>query len=311
MNSLQRSLRLFPFVLNLDNRFWHLSRGEGLMSQEIVMPGGGAKLYGIIGHPLGHTMSPPLHNWAFGKLGIAGEYRAFPTAPDELKAFMGQVRELPVSGLSVTIPHKITVQAYVDGLSERVQAVGATNTLYWSGNRLLGENTDVYGFMAPLKGLPNVPRSALVLGAGGAARAVVAGLQELGVAEIIITNRSADKAMDLACEFAVSAHDWDERTRVDAELIVNTTPLGMSGECVGLTPLPEDFCLSPNQTLYDLVYNPLQTSFLALGEEHGCRIIDGLEMFVNQAVEQFRLWTGQTFDLAGARKLIGDLFAKT
>lgn len=279
------------------------------MSQEIVMPTGGEQLFGIIGHPLGHTMSPPLHNWAFGESGIAGEYRAFPTAPDELKAFIGQVRELPISGLSVTIPHKIAVQAYVDGLSERVQAVGATNTLYWSGNRLLGENTDVYGFMAPLRELATVPRSALVLGAGGAARAVVAGLQELGVAEIIITNRSADKAMDLACEFAVSAYDWDERGRVDAELIVNTTPLGMSGERVDMNPLPDDFSLSPSQTLYDLVYNPLRTRFLTMGDDQGCRTIDGLEMFVNQAVEQFRLWTGQTFDIAGARKLVGDLLA--
>ncbi|BBD09395.1 shikimate dehydrogenase [Desulfovibrio ferrophilus] len=281
------------------------------MSQKIVMPEGGKKLFGIIGHPLGHTMSPPLHNWGFETIGFEGEYRAFPTTPDELPAFMEQVRSLPISGLSVTIPHKVAVQPFLDGLSERVLAVGATNTLYWSGKRLLGENTDVYGFMAPLTQLATRPKSALVLGAGGAARAVIAGLLEIGVSEIVVSNRSADKATDLAAEFSVNTHDWTDRQSVQAELIVNTTPLGMKGERVDQNPLPHELCLSHNQTLYDLVYNPTRTKFLQQGEENGCRTIDGLTMFVHQAVEQFRLWTGQTFDLGEARKLITGMLAQS
>ncbi|MBU1002490.1 MAG: shikimate dehydrogenase [Proteobacteria bacterium] len=273
------------------------------------MPEGGKRLYGIIGHPLGHTMSPALHNWAFGELGIAGEYRAFPTPPEELSEFMAQVRELPLSGLSVTIPHKLAVGNFLDGVSERVSKVGATNTLYWQGKRLLGENTDVYGFMAPLTQLATRPKSALVLGAGGAARAVVAGLLEIGVPEIVISNRNAHKAEGLAAEFAVSVQDWDERSGFETELIINSTPLGMLGERVGQNPLPEGLCLSPHQTLYDLVYNPVRTKFLQQGEAQGCRTIDGLTMFVHQAVEQFRLWTGQTFDLGQARKLIAALLA--
>lgn len=279
------------------------------MSQKIVMPKDGKKLYGIIGHPLGHTMSPALHNWAFGELGIAGEYRAFPLAPEELPEFMAQVRALPISGLSVTIPHKLAVVNFLDGVSGRVSVVGATNTLYWQGKRLLGENTDVSGFMAPLTQLATRPKSALVLGAGGAARAVIAGLLEIGVSEIAIANRNADKAVALAAEFSVSALDWEERARTQAELIANTTPLGMLGERVGQSPLPEDCRLSPNQTLYDLVYNPVRTKFLQQGEAQGCHTIDGLSMFVHQAVEQFRLWTGQGFDLNQARKLISGLLA--
>ncbi|MFK4764203.1 shikimate dehydrogenase [Desulfobaculum sp. SPO524] len=262
------------------------------------------KRYGIIGWPLGHSMSPLLHNWAFGQLGMNAEYKAYPLPPEDLEYFMAHMREAPLSGLSVTIPHKLAIKGYVDGLSDGVIAVGAANTLYWDGKRLMAENTDVFGFQAPLRKMPIRIESAIVYGAGGASRAVVAGLLELGVPDIVIVNRSADKAMELASEFHVSAADWDERHRIDAQLHVNATPLGMSGDGVALSPLPEGVKLGPGQIAYDIVYNPVRTTFLEQASEAGCHTVDGLEMFLHQAVEQFRLWTGEMFSLEDARALL-------
>lgn len=261
-------------------------------------------LYGIIGHPLGHSMSPALHSWALAELGLPGEYRAFPTPPEDVDAFVEAVRSLPIGGVSVTIPHKEAVIPLLDGVSERVRQAGACNTLYWHEGKLLGENTDVTGFLAPLRELDSCPDSALVLGAGGAARAIVAGLKELGVGAIAVTNRSQERARNLADEFGVDCVPYDGKTALDSGLIINTTPLGMAGDMVGLCPVPDDVCLSPEQVAYDIVYNPLRTKFLAKAELHGCRTIDGLEMFVGQATEQFRLWTGREFDAAGARALV-------
>ncbi|WP_461210837.1 shikimate dehydrogenase [Desulfocurvus sp. DL9XJH121] len=264
-------------------------------------------LYGIVGHPLGHSMSPALHNWALKERGLPGEYRAFPTPPGDLPAFMERVRAEPVAGLSVTIPHKLAVLDFVDGTSERVRAVGAANTLYWRDGRLLAENTDVHGFLAPLSALGEVPASALVLGAGGAARAALAGLRELGTKDVAVSNRNPAKAEVLAAEFKAQAIPWEERADADAALVVNATPLGMRGEREALSPWPDERPLRAGQTAYDLVYNPVDTVFLGQARAAGCRAIDGLTMFLHQALEQFRLFTGQSFDLSEARILVSNL----
>lgn len=277
---------------------------------DIIAPKPPTRLFGIIGHPLGHTMSPALHNWGFRRMGVDAEYRAFPTPPEGLPAFMRQLRELPIMGLSVTIPHKLAVMEHLDGASARVKAVGACNTLYWDGERLLGENTDVTGFVAPLRELPVVPGSALVLGAGGAARAAMAGLVELGVADVGVSARGTAKAEALAGDFGAAALPWEDRGFAEAELIVNATPLGMLGERREMSPLPETARLGPGQVAYDLVYNPVDTRFLRQAAAHECRTIDGLSMFIHQAAEQFRLWTGQVFDLEEARNLVANILAK-
>ena len=139
------------------------------------------KLYAIIGHPLGHTMSPALHNSGFSMYNLASVYMAFPTPPEKLSNFMTAFRTLPIHGASVTIPHKETVIEYLDEITPRAKTVGAVNTLFWQEDKLVGDNTDVLGFMAPLIGMESKFKRALVLGAGGAAKAVLAGLKELGV----------------------------------------------------------------------------------------------------------------------------------
>ncbi len=259
------------------------------------------KLFGIIGHPLGHSLSPVLHNWAFQELSLPYVYCSWPVAPDSLEQFMAAVRVLPIAGLSVTIPHKQAVRAFLDGESDSAAAIGAVNTVYWRDGALLGENTDVSGFLAPLRGRKF--SSALVLGAGGASRAVLAGLRDLGVKEIFLTNRTASKAQQLADEFSAVFVPWEERAGCAADLLVNSTPLGMKGDNQTKSPWPASH-FTPGQVAYDLVYNPQQTLFLAQAGEKGLECIDGLSMFVAQAALQFELWTGQQLPVQGARSLV-------
>lgn len=265
------------------------------------------KQYGIIGWPLGHTMSPTLHNWGFGEHGLNAAYDAFPLEPGDLARFMRTVRERPIAGMSVTIPHKRTVMEYLDRISERARAVGAVNTVYWDGDALCGENTDVSGLIAPLKTLDSLPDSAIVLGAGGAARAALVGLRELGLESVFIANRTEAKARALADEFSVEAVAWDERTRCGAALICNTTPLGMAGDMESLTPWGPGF--PSGGIAYDIVYNPLETRFLREAAQAGCATLSGLEMFLHQGLAQFRLWTGVDLDEDKARALLLEALA--
>ncbi|MEF3696050.1 shikimate dehydrogenase [Desulfolutivibrio sp.] len=250
-----------------------------------------SRLFGIIGHPLGHSLSPLLHNWGFGHFGLPGVYMAWPVAAGRVADFMTAVRVLGIEGVSVTIPHKAAVMAFVDEVTDRARAVGAVNTLFWRGGRLCGENTDVAGFVAPLRGMGDLPGTALVVGGGGAARAAVAGLKELGLTEILMTNRTAAKAETLARDFGVGCVAWETRAERAGGLVVNATPLGMLGKNEGLSPMPTG-SVGAGAVAYDLVYNPHETVFLRDAAAAGARTVTGLEMFFGQAVEQFRLWTG-------------------
>ncbi|MFH1913475.1 MAG: shikimate dehydrogenase [Pseudomonadota bacterium] len=259
--------------------------------------------HGIIGWPLGHTLSPALHNWGFARLGLDATYEAWPTKPDDLADFIVRMRAQSIRGVSVTIPHKRAVMPLIDRLTERAMAVGAVNTLYWQDGLLCGENTDVTGLAAPLKALGSLPGTALVLGAGGAARAAVAALHELGVPEILVANRTLDTARDLARQMTARAVTWEARMDQGAGLVCNTTPLGMSGDLKNATPWDADRH-TPGMIVYDIVYNPLHTRFLREAEAAGCVTVSGLEMFLHQGLAQFRLWTGRDLDEAGARTLL-------
>lgn len=265
------------------------------------------QLYGIIGYPLGHSQSPRVHNSAFQAQMLDKVYMAWPTAPEHLPAFMAAVRALPIAGLSVTIPHKESIIPLLDAITPAAQQVGAVNTVFWRDGALCGHNTDMAGFMAPLQGKKFA--KALVLGAGGAARAVLAGLQALGCTNVFVTNRTLATAMALAHAFQdeIKLHvvPWEERTTVRADIIINATPLGMRGEAMGQTPYPAlAFAGSERGLAYDLVYNPLHTRFLQEAAAAGWAVQDGLDMFVAQADEQFRLWTQQSLDKDATRRLV-------
>jgi shikimate dehydrogenase len=259
--------------------------------------------YGIIGWPLGHSKSPLLHNWGLRTSGLPGTYEAWPTEPKKLKAFMAEVRARRIKGVSVTIPHKQAVIAYLDALTERARRVGAVNTLFWADGRLMGDNTDVAGIAAPLRPYREGLASALVLGAGGAARAACAALQELGVAEIAVTNRTGKKAELLAQDFGITAVEWEGRAARPWSLIVNATPLGMAGEHKDTSPWPRDGFAHVG-LVFDLVYNPVRTVLLGDAKNAGVTVLSGLQMFLQQGLAQFEIWTGVQLDEKGARQLL-------
>ncbi len=257
------------------------------------------QLFGIIGHPLSHTMSPFLHNWGFCELGIPASYHAWEIIPEKLPAFMAALRLLPIHGASVTIPHKEAVMSMVDHLTDSADKIGAVNTLYRRDGQLWGDNTDVIGFMAPINAMS--PGKALILGAGGAARAAVYGLTQAGWS-VSITARTESRAKSLAQAFSCPHLSWEDRYQARPALLVNTTPLGMAGKFQHMTPW--DAPLTGIRMVYDLVYNPQQTLLLKQAEDEGVGAIFGLSMFAHQGLAQFELWTGRRFNLDNALDLL-------
>ena len=265
----------------------------------------GTALYGVTGRPLSQSLSPLLHNTGFAALGINALYLKWEVPPQKLPTFVESVRLLNIRGCSVTIPHKVELLPLLDEVSPLARSVGAANTIYWKGESLCGENTDVAGFMAPLGNEPLAGADVLLLGAGGAARAVAAGLVTTAPhnrpARVFVATPSNKSHLPLADEFGLTPLLWQDRHEPASMLVINTTPLGMRGKAEQETPY--DFSqatpLAPandahaTPLAYDIVYNPLETRFLREARAAGRRCISGLEMFFGQGDAQFRLWTGQ------------------
>ncbi|MFO7817589.1 MAG: shikimate dehydrogenase [Thermodesulfobacteriota bacterium] len=252
------------------------------------------QIYGIVGHPLGHTLSPALHNWGFSEKGLTDKiYCSWPVEPKKLSEFMTAFQLLNIAGASVTIPHKEDIIPYLDELTPAARQIGAANTLLRQRGKIIGDNTDVHGFCAPLAASKNTLDSALVLGAGGASRAIVHGLKSLNI-RTIICNRSRKRAESMAREMCIETVAWEKRHAVKADLLVNTTPLGMHGPTSDMSPWAEN--LDQFKMVYDIIYNPVYTPLLQQAASENKTIVTGLEMFVSQGIEQFRLWTGQTLE---------------
>lgn len=250
-------------------------------------------LYGVIGWPLSQTLSPLLHNTGFQTLGIPAIYMAWPVQPERLEPFLDSLRVYGIRGLSITIPHKLNVLKRLDNMSEAAALAGAVNTLFWLDDELCGENTDVTGFLSPLADMRPDAMSILLLGAGGAAHAVCAGLKLSGCTQARIASPGNKRQYLLAERFGFSAITWAERYKTPADLVINATPMGMRGSLEQENPY--DFTLVPTSGgyAYDLVYNPLQTRFLSEAAKAGRKVISGLEMFFGQGNAQFKLWTGK------------------
>lgn len=266
-----------------------------------------SQLYVVIGHPLGHSLSPALHNWAFAATALPGVYMAFPREPGTLAAFFAAVRALPISGGNITLPFKVESMAFMDEVSPRARRVGAINTFWWKDGRLCGENTDITGFMAPLAGVR--AHSALVLGAGGVSRAAIVGLQELGIPEIAITNRTASRAAALAGEFGIACLPWEERAARGWDLVVNATNQGMKGPAENASAFPAEGFAGRTGLAYDIVYTPERTRFLAEAQAAGWKTQSGVAMFVEQGREAFRLWTGVAMPEEGSYALVRQALA--
>ena len=262
---------------------------------------GGTRLAGIMGWPVAHSRSPALHNFWIEEHGIDGAYVPLPVRPEQLA---GALRALPVLGFrgcNLTLPHKQAALSMVDRVEPLARRIGAMNTVIVAADGSLeGRNTDIFGFRENLRErAPDwkpTAGPAVVLGAGGAARAVVAALSEARVEEIRIANRTPARAEQLADDLAIPAtrmtvHSWDERNEVlrDAGILVNTTSLGMAGE----PALELDLSLLPvTAVVVDIVYVPLETALLATARERGHSVVDGLGMLLHQGRPGFEAWFG-------------------
>ena len=268
--------------------------------------GPGLHLVGVIGSPIAHSLSPLLHNAAFAALGLEGSWhsRAIEVPPGQAAAALAAMRRADITGLSVTMPHKADVAALVDECNEVARRLGAVNCIVNRDGQLLGTNTDGQGFVASLaRGADFTPagRRCLVVGAGGAARAVVLALAEAGASQVAVLNRTPERAATAATlagavGSVVSAGEAarDEAVRF-ADLVVNATPFGMAGASPeGATPwLVAPELLRAGQVAADLVYVPRPTPWLEGAAAAGAIPVDGLGMLVHQAAAQLVLWTGQ------------------
>lgn len=269
---------------------------------------GSTQLYGVIGWPLTQSLSPLLHNTAFADLGLPALYQRWEVPPERLPLFVDSVRLLRIQGCSVTIPHKTPILTLIDAVRPLAKRAGAVNTLFWQDGQLCGENTDIAGFLAPLEQECLAGEAALVLGAGGASRAVALGLTSLPEARrpatVYVTTPSDKRHLPLAEEFGLVPLPWKERHEPRVRLVINATPLGMHGATEAETPYDFTLCPAPPEGLaYDIVYNPLETRFLRQARQTGRRCIGGLEMFYGQANAQFRLWTGRSLPEAARQAL--------
>jgi|SRR5262245_13413636 len=250
----------------------------------------------VIGWPVGHSRSPLIHNYWIKQHGLDAEYRREAVAPEQFKDFITHLAARGYVGANVTVPHKEAALT-VSEPDDRARAVGAANTLWLDGIRLRSTNTDVEGFIGNLDatapGWDRGLQSALVLGAGGAARAVVFGLLERGIGRILLVNRTAERAATLRAQFGdrVDPVRWGDLDALmpEAGLLVNATSLGMAGQpplTIDLAHLPADAVVN------DLVYAPLETALLAAAISRGFRAVDGLGMLLHQAVGGFQRWFG-------------------
>jgi len=255
-------------------------------------------LAGVIGHPIAHSRSPALHGYWLQRYGLKGHYVPIDIAPSDLEDVVRGLPRLGFVGLNVTIPHKESILDIVDIVSDRAALIGAANTLIFrKDGKIHADNTDGSGFIANLR--QNAPAwapasgPAVVFGAGGAARAVVAALIEVGVPEIRLTNRTRPRAEALRSDFGakVQVHEWVQAANLldGAATVINTTSLGMTGKPPFSVALNR---LNPRALVNDLVYTPLRTQLLIEAEAAGCTVVDGLGMLLHQAAPGFERWFG-------------------
>ncbi len=267
------------------------------------MISGAAKLAGVIGWPVAHSLSPRLHNHWLSELGIDGAYVPLAVAPEALGEAVRALPKLRFRGCNVTIPHKEAVMQYLDEIDPVARSIGAVNTVIVRDGKLVGTNTDAYGFMENLRhSVTNIApylERVVIYGAGGAARAVIYGLIEAGAKQMTIINRSAERARALAKHLApfpiaiLAASDVHGIAAAEAQatLLVNTTSLGLKDNQESPSMLEH---VDRGALVVDIIYTPLLTPFIARAQAHGNRTVDGLGMLIHQAVPGFEAWFGAT-----------------
>ncbi|MGI9461935.1 MAG: shikimate dehydrogenase [Alphaproteobacteria bacterium] len=258
------------------------------------MPDINYPIAGVIGQPITHSLSPLLHHYWLAKMNLFGRYEARDIAVDDINFFFDDLRQAEVGwvGCNVTLPHKIAALENCDSLSPTAKKIGAVNTITLRDKKLYGDNTDGFGFIKNLESWQDFRDSkkscAVILGAGGAARGVIYGLQALGYQHIVVINRTLDKLQNLQKDFGVIIAGINDIKKYldEANILVNATSLGLAGEDV-----PIDFKKLPKGILlHDIIYGATPTPFLKKGRQFGFATRDGLDMFIYQAVIGFKQW---------------------
>jgi len=264
---------------------------------------------GLIGYPLAHSMSPAMQKAALAEVGLEGDYSLFETRPENIESQVEYFKNNGFRGFNVTIPHKVDVMKFLDEIDDFAQKVGAVNTVVISENKTLsGYNTDVYGFMQAIpKGIRESfnGKKAVILGSGGAARAVGSGIAEMGASELTIITLpaeipNAEQIKELINnnypQLKINCITLEDELKLsNVSLVVNATPVGMEGKFEGISPLSEYYLdtLPQDVFVYDIVYKPQRTKLLELSEKRGFKILGGLDMLVLQGARGFTLWTGK------------------
>ncbi len=257
-------------------------------------------LYGVFGNPISHSLSPLMLNRAFAETGVNSVYLAF--GVDDIGAAISGVRALGIKGVSITIPHKTTVLEFLDKIDETARKIGAVNTVVNRKGLLIGYNTDSSGAVRALKEKTALKGSdVVIIGAGGAARAIGYGIVAEG-GRITILNRTIAKGERLAKDLGANFKPLAEIKNLDGRILINTTSVGMTPR-VDAMPIKSDL-IEKEILVMDIVYNPLKTRLLKTAEDAGCRIIDGVSMFVYQGAFQFELWTGKKAPVEAMKKTV-------
>lgn len=266
--------------------------------------------YLVVGHPLGHTLSPLMHNAALTHHRINATYTAVDLRPDELSGLIGWMNNQNFQGCNITIPYKEQVFKVVDHFDDSVRGIQAINTISKSktGDKLIGSNTDIYGFYQPLKEFKDFidGTRAIVFGTGGASKAVIVALEDFGVEEVVLVSRNPaliQKPNSDLRYHIVGYNQW-QAFADETSIFVNTTPLGM-GKFKDKSVIEErDISLVQNKLCYDLIYNPEKTLFLKNAEKAGAKTINGLDMLIHQGSRSFEIWTGKQFPFAEIKGLL-------
>ncbi len=273
------------------------------------------KVVGILGYPINHTLSPQMHNAAFAHLGLDYVYSSFEVKPENLRGAVRGLRALNIAGVNVTVPHKERALEYLDELSENAKKLGAVNTIKLEGEKLCGYNTDSEGFITSLEKEGNTDpegKKILLLGAGGAAKAVAVSLANQGARKISIANRTKERANALVTMLKhiapqVEANclplggDELNKCATEAQLIINATSVGLKSDAM---PPIDANALHAGQLVYDLIYSPAKTRLLAEAEAKGAKILNGLGMLVYQGALTFEIWTGKKAPVRVMREAI-------
>ncbi len=279
------------------------------------MPDNSSFALGLIGYPLGHSLSPKIHTAALKACGLEGNYSLFPISPEDkqgLKGLLSRVKSGELTGLNVTIPHKQNAIDFMDELTPTAKNIGAVNTIYKRNDKLIGDNTDALGFLSDLNRVWSEAKSkivnrksAIILGAGGSARAIVYALVNDGW-EVTLAARRIEQAQQLADSidnYQLTITNYSNLQFSIYDLLVNTTPLGMTPN-TETSPLPENTVLSKSTFVYDLVYNPRETKLVRDARSQGLSASTGLGMLIEQAALAFEKWTGASADRAAMQQAV-------